>query len=158
MCVSAVTDEMIAEGTIETVKRDGGILQTITDKNGYPVSENRFHHITEESETDYNLRTLEFYRSYSDGELYKTNLSITMNTSNRYDPTITAKGVGQMTKTELGALVNAVFHDEYAITDVKQDKWGYIEKVDFSLKEVVEENARFAKKQEMAKQLIPIGV
>lgn len=155
MCVSAVTDEMIAAGSIVTDKKDGNIHITITDENGYNLSNNRYNYMTKWAD---DKQVISFYRSYGGGELYEMKLKLTMDNRNRYDTLITAEGVGQFTKTEVLAIVNAVTWQEYEVTEVNEDKYGMIKSIVFRDKEVMEEERwdaeRLAKAKDMAAQLI----
>lgn len=154
MCVSAVTDELIAEGSMEITRTDQGTINMkITDKNGYPVINSQYVFSQENSSEG----EVKFYRLYS-GQLIEAGLTFKLDYTGVGAPVITATDV-RYTKTEAAALLNEVMRwDEWVVTEVKTDKWGSIKKLTFDTQENVsykeEEAKRLAKSKEMAGQLI----
>lgn len=158
MCVSAVTEEMIAEGNVVVTKEDSSIRVKIEDKDGRLMQDTRYAYMNEWSaDDDDEILTVHWGRLYN-GQFMKINVTFTMDHHALSGPVVEAKGLGQMTATEALILLNATMYDEYVVTDVKQDKWGYISKVNFDLKwrvdDIKREAKREAKKKEMAEALI----
>ena len=168
MCVPLVTDSTIENGEMIVDTKGNGIKITVNDENGYPVSENVYgfkHSEGYDDNGDYTT-TVEFVRIFNKGQIWDHSLKLTFQNdySSMAGPTIVATGVSNLTKYEVGALVNAVSNGEYELTEAKLTKYGSVESFTFGDKPlVIEEDSvvpmddvRFNKAKEMANQLISL--
>lgn len=148
MCVSAVTEEMIAEADV-TVTTDKGV-QIKIEQDGYVLSDNHYV-FTDEWQGDHMVRQVS--RLYSTGQVFPTNLTFERDYYAIGRPDVIAKGLGQMTVSEALMLLNASSEYKYVLTSSETDKWGYTKKATFREASKVQREAVEAKREEQTRQL-----